>query len=348
MESYLDLTPDRRRLVCEAAGERLGLHAPSVEKDFWICWTLRELFGLEASGRHLTFKGGTSLSKGWGLIQRFSEDVDVAIDREHLGIVGHNAPDEQGLGSKERDRRLDALQQACRVWVRGVLRPEFDGRCSARLKREAGWSVRDDPDDSEGQTILLAYPSVFGAAPYLRPVVKIELGARSDTEPVLWPRIRPFVDVVLPAAQAGTAFTVRTVAPERTFWEKAMLLHEETYRTGSAGPKDRLARHYYDLWCLIRAGVGARAAADDGLFRRVAAHRGVYFRKRREVQDSIARGTLRLLPAPSQLTAWDRDYQAMREAMLFGVVPAFSEVLEVVRDFESTFNATGAGSSAPG
>lgn len=330
-------------MVCEAASVQLGLHAPSIEKDFWICWTLRELFGLEECGRHLTFKGGTSLSKGWALIQRFSEDVDVVIDRHHLGFGGDRAPDESGLGSKERDRRLESLQRACQAWIRSTLEPELRQRCSKHLKGERGWNLEQDAEDSSRQTLLLVYPTVFEKEGYLRPMVRIELGARSDTEPVHLPTIGPFLNQVRPKSESESTFAVRTVAPERTFWEKAMLLHEETYRTGTTGPRDRLARHYYDLWCLIRAGVGARAADDHALFQRVAAHRSVFFKKRREVQDALVRGTLRIMPAANQLPAWKRDYEAMRESMLFGDVPEFDEVLEVVGAFESTFNAPAKG-----
>jgi len=232
MDWYLELDPARRRTMCELAGERLGLYAPSIEKDFWICWTLRELFALERIRRHLTFKGGTSLSKGWGLIQRFSEDVDVVIDRGHLGFGGARAPDAPGLSSKERDRRLEELRAATRAWVRDELGPALEAHCARSLRHESGWGVAADPADPDGQTILLHYRSVFGPGSYLRPVVRIELGARSDTEPVREPRIRSFMEEVRPDGRAPTSFAVRTVAPERTFWEKAMLLHEETFRSG--------------------------------------------------------------------------------------------------------------------
>ncbi len=187
------------------------------------------------------------------------------IGRDHLGFGGEKAPDQPGLGSKERDRGVKSLQQACQVWIRELLEPEFGRRCANLLKGERGWKLHVDAEDSRGQTLLLAYPSVFEAERYLRPVVRIELGARSDTEPVQQPVIRPYVDQVRPESETETAFAVRTVAPERTFWEKAMLLHEETYRVGATGPRDRLARHYYDLWCLIRAGVGARAMENQEL-----------------------------------------------------------------------------------
>jgi hypothetical protein len=174
--------------------------------------------------------------------------------------------------------------------------------------------------------------------------VKIELGARSDTDPCAMPEIQPYVAEALPGAVPGARFCVRAVAPERTFWEKASLLHEETFRAGGKGPAARLARHYYDLWCLIRAGVAERALADAGLFGRVAAHQRVFFRKSREAQDSLRRGALRLLPEAGQLGAWARDYEAMRESMIIGAAPTFDEILDVVAEFERRFNA---GADAP-
>jgi hypothetical protein len=314
----------------------LGLPAESIEKDFWVCWTLRELFTLPQSGSLLTFKGGTSLSKGWKLIQRFSEDIDVVIDRDALGFGGSKAPQHPGISNKERDRRLEALRTACQSHIRTLLAPELHARFESCLAG-ATWTLEDDQDDKDAQTLLFRYPSVFPSSRYLRPVVKIELGARSDTEPVAQPQIQPYLCEALPQVLGDGKFSVRTVAPERTFWEKAMLLHEETFRSGT-GPKARLARHYYDLYRLIQAGVGDSAAADHGLFDRVAAHRAVFFRKKKEAQESLRPGSLRLVPAPEQLASWKQDYVAMAEAMFFGDVPEFNEILRVLVDFQERFN----------
>lgn len=137
----------------------------------------------------------------------------------------------------------------------------------------------------------------------------------------------------------GSQFSVRAVAPERTFWEKVALLHEETYREGSASPKARLARHYYDLWCLITRSAAERAVMDNGLFDRVAAHRAVFFRRSRDAQATFAPGSLRIVPAADRLAQWQRDYDAMRESMFFGEVPDFAEILAVVGRFEKDFNS---------
>jgi len=202
------------------------------------------------------------------------------------------------------------------------------------------WDLVDDAEDADRQTLLFHYPSVYADAAYIRPVVKIELGARSDTEPCGTPQIQPYLKEAFPELFVAGAFAIRTVEPIRTFWEKAMLLHEETFRKSSTGPKVRLARHYYDLWFLIEKGVAEKAKADLELFQRVAAHRAVFFRKSKEAQESLRPGSLRLVPLPEQLPAWKQDYQAMSEDMFFGEVPAFEEILRAVEDFEKRFNKT--------
>lgn len=337
MDAFLVLSPDRRRRLCEAAATALGLDAPSVEKDFWVCWVLREMFALPKSGPHLTFKGGTSLSKGWKLIERFSEDIDTVIAREFLGFGGGQGP-ETASSSNKRNERLEGLKAASQAYIRDVMRPELTERITKALPAGLNWRVADDPTDRDRQTLLFEYPTVFSGTPYVQSAVKIELGARSDTEPFATPEIQPYLAEALPGELGPSTFNVRAVAPERTFWEKAMLLHEETFRDG--GPKTRLARHYYDVWCLIRAGVADKALADAGLFERVAAHRAVFFRKKKEVQESLRPGSLRLLPADKHRAAWRHDYDAMREAMFFGETPDFDEILRVVGEFERGFNAS--------
>ena len=127
-------------------------------------------------------------------------------------------------------------------------------------------------------------------------------------------------------------------AARRTFWEKAMLVHEENFRPADKPRKVRLARHYYDLWCLINKGVAAQAMADSGLFQRVAAHREIFFRWSWVDYSTLRHGSLRLIPSDDQLAAWRQDYQIMRGEMFFGDVPKFDAILRVVGDFEKRFN----------
>ena len=141
------------------------------------------------------------------------------------------------------------------------------------------------------------------------------------------------------ARDTESSAPVRVLAAERTFWEKACLLHEETFRPDDKPRKLRMARHYYDMWCLLRAGVGERALADTALFQRVADHREIFFRYSWVDYSTHKPGSFRLVPRPAQLPAWETDYQAMLGPMFFGHAPTFEEILVAVGEFEKVFNA---------
>lgn len=328
MDAYLHMSARDRRLACLTVADTKRLQAASVDKDFWVCRTLREVFNLPEIGNHLTFKGGTSLSKAWGLIERFSEDIDIVVDKDILGVTSDASPD-QAPSNKQRRRRLDALMEACRAWVQGKLKPALDEAIARRIGTRDGWRLDVDPDMTDGQCLLFQYPSAFAAAEagYVRPVVKIELGARSDHWPANARSITPYAAEVLPQAIPDAAFSVSALLPERTFWEKAMLLHEETFRPTDKPRKERMARHYYDAWCLITRGVAERAARDHALFARVAEHRQIFFRLGWVDYATLQPGTLRLTPPAAHRAAWQQDYQAMAEAMFYGDRPSFDEIL---------------------
>ncbi|CAN5833840.1 nucleotidyl transferase AbiEii/AbiGii toxin family protein [soil metagenome] len=292
---------------------------------------MRELFNLPEFGAHLTFKGGTSLSKAWKLIARFSEDIDIVIGRDSLGFP-------EDTLSKNRQKKLI---KACKTHIHEQLKPALEARFREVLPALMKWSLipASVEEDSEQQTLLFHYPSVVvGPADYLNPWVKIELGARSDTEPSELPAIQSYLNEALPTALGEGFFNVRTVSARRTFWEKAMLLHEESYRPPEKRRKARMARHYYDLWCLIEKGIAEQATAVGGLFERVAAHREIFFGQNWVDYATLRPGSLHLLPTADQVASRRSDYEAMREHMFFGDVPTFDEILNVVSEFEGHFN----------
>ena len=332
MDDFVKLSAEDQRVYCEQAQAKLGLPPASIEKDFWVCWTLRELFNLPEWGEHLVFKGGTSLSKAWKLIERFSEDIDIVIDREFLGFRGAT------LSGNQQKK----LVKRCSLRIDQDLRPALKERFGSLLPGSAEWSLvlADAEEDKDRQTLLFTYPGALkSTVAYLRPVVKIELGARSDPEPRETTQLRPYICEAFPDQLGSGEFSVSTVAARRTFWEKAMLLHEETFRPAEKPRTRPLARHYYDVWALIRKGVAAEALADNGLFERVAAHRRMFFAYTWVDYSTLQPGSLHLLPAKEQAEGWRGDYGAMREEMFFGDVPTFDEILEVVGDFEREFNS---------
>lgn len=220
MQAFLALPREDQKLAIEQTGARNGWVASSVEKDFWVCWTLERLFALPELKGHLTFKGGTSLSKVWGLIDRFSEDIDLTIGRDALGFGGENSP-ELAPSAKQQAKRLKALREACGTFVRHTLMPTLNGHLITRLGA-TGWQLTLDAEDPDGQTLLFFYPTHFGgeAARYVRPIVKIEFGARSDPWPAHERSVHPVIAEVFPQLFTQLKTIVHALAPERTFWER--------------------------------------------------------------------------------------------------------------------------------
>lgn len=189
------------------------------------------------------------------------------------------------------------------------------------------------------QTLLFEYPKELAyVGSYVKPVVRIELGARGEAEPNDIRQIQPLLVMAYPIVLGDARLFVRTLAPRRTFWEKAMLLHEETYRPAGKPRKARMSRHYYDLWCLINKGVAAEALRDQGLFERVASHREKFFRYSWMDYTTLRKGRIRLLPLAEQEAGWRQDYAAMGGQMFFGNPQSFDEVLRIVKRFEVEFN----------
>lgn len=214
---------ERRDLFLSAAA-RLGTAVQNVEKDFWVCWTLDALFnGLEADGPRLLFKGGTSLSKAFELIARFSEDIDITVFRDDLGH-GAKIADLDALSGKKRRARLQAIHDACQTYVAGRLTAQFTQLAASVIPTDR-FRLEPDSDDRDGQSLLFWYPAVTAdKGDYIRSAVKIEAGAKSALDPRVAASVTPYIAHDLPDLNL-TVTNVTTVKPERTFWDKIMILH---------------------------------------------------------------------------------------------------------------------------
>lgn len=339
MNEFLSLSDERRRLVFEQSAVRLNLPEIAVEKDFWVCMTLRILFRLPGWGSTFTFKGGTSLSKGWKLIERFSEDIDIVIDRAALDYPDADTLD-QAAGSSRRKRVLAGIKTACRKAVQDRIAGLLRTHLAASLAGGLEWDLISDESDPDGQTLLFLYPSLFAPSDrYVQQIVRIEMGARSDTEPTETVAIVPYIAEAFPELIANAETPVRAVSPVRTFWEKALLLHEEWHRPAGSRPRGAyMARHYYDLFRLIEAGVAARAGADLDLFASIVRHRSVFFRYGWIDYSALKRGSLRLVPDAAHISGWESDYNRMKPEMFFGDVPTFARIMDAVQVFQDQFN----------
>lgn len=332
---------DRRNLF-QIAAQRMGTAAINIEKDFWVCLTLEALFNWPMKGgARLLFKGGTSLSKAWGLISRFSEDIDISISRDDLGAPGE-ADELEKLSANQRKKRLEAMTDAAARYIAGRLLPHLrDEVLQSTFERAdrggAAWTVQVDP--AENQTLLFAYPSVLDADDgYVRREVKIEMGARTAFAPHQAVTIKPFILEDVSGLPLDVASVV-TVMPTRTFWDKAFILHELRARFEEQGRLpaggQRLTRHYYDLHRLIASPVGADALANLELGNACLAHRRVFFPGR--WNETAAPGGYRLVPSEGMVGILSEDYQRMT-GMIFGDPPNFADVMASIAEIEERLN----------
>jgi hypothetical protein len=219
---------DRRGLFL-AAANRIGTTAQNIEKDFWVCWTLDALFHrLKAGGPRLLFKGGTSLSKAYGLISRFSEDIDVTVFRQDIGEDA-TVEELEALGNRQRNKRLDAIKQACQTYIDGILRPQLENLANETMQaagtKSGDLRVTLDEHEPDRQSLLIAYPSAVEPLDYVTASVKIESGAKSALDPHALRAVTPYLSDDLPDGAALTVPGVVTIDPERTLLDKILILH---------------------------------------------------------------------------------------------------------------------------
>ncbi len=331
------LSAEERRLFFELAAYEMKIPFEIIEKDYWVVWTLERLFSLAELKSHLTFKGGTSLSKVYGLIDRFSEDIDVSIERDFLGFDETKNPEKLSSRSKQK-ALLDDLSNACSKYIQGDLLRNLGASIAERLRETIGWQILNDTDDSSGQTLLFEYPSLTPKGGYIRPFVKIEMGARAEHWPVSDHSIQSYVKAALEEKVHEPEFTVRVLNAERTFWEKATILHQYAHLPIEKPLPSRLSRHLYDFFRLLESDVKQKALQEVKLLERVANHKKVYFASGWASYDTARRGTLRLSPNPRILGELEKDYDEMK-AMFFRGIPDWKKIIKTIEQFEQEFNS---------
>ena len=338
MDAFARAAVSEREDAFAETATQMGVDPIIAEKDFWVCWTLRRLFTLCDPKVNLIFKGGTSLSKAYRAIERFSEDVDVSIDRHDLGFVSDRDPAGDGVGSNERKRLLKELSAVAEAFVRERLQPSLRTAFADALGHD-NFALDVDRDP---QTLLFAYPRAAAgerAGGYITPTVRLEFGARSDHAPAEERTIVPYVHEVFPGLLDDAETVVKVLAVERTFWEKATILHQIAHQPDDKPIRDRLSRHYMDLAKLAASEFRERALSRLDLLEEVAEHKATFFPQASARYDIARPGTLRLVPGETAEKKLRADYRGMDE-MTFGTTPSFDAILATLKDLEAEINAT--------
>ena len=331
MRKIVQLPDQDRSDLFRNTADKMGLSDAIVEKDFWVCFTLDFLFNRSAWKDAITFKGGTSLSKAYHLINRFSEDIDLILDWRVLGY-GLMEPWEARSNTKQDAFNKEANRRA-EVFLAQTFLPAVKEALSEEIGREAQITI----EDRDPQTVIFAYPRIFSNPSTLQ-VIRLEIGALAAWTPAKQAVITPYAAEYYPQVFEQPGTSVLTVTPERTFWEKATILHQEANRPERLDMPLRYSRHYYDLYRMAHSSVKETALNQPDLLRKVVDFKMKFYPRSWAQYPEAKPGTLRLTPPDYRLPALESDYESMK-GMLFGDIPSFEAVMDAVRQLENEINA---------
>lgn len=318
---FTDLTDNDRRDIIDYVSWKSGFLRNVVEKDWWVTSVLRAIFSLPYAD-NVSFKGGTNLSKCWGLIQRMSEDIDIGISREFLGFGGELS----------KNQISDKLRRASCFFVRNNMRHDIEKALVAQgISPETITVTVQETKVStvDPETIYVAYRSLYDDNGYVLPQVKIEVGGRSMTEPVSKVSVRSYISENLPKLtfQDGPV-NVNAVIPQRTFLEKLFLLHEEFSKPSHEIRIERMSRHLYDVSRIMKTNIAEEAIKDDALYNTVIEHRRKFIGLKGFNYDTLKKATLRIVPEGKVRRNWEEDYKNTVANMVMGEAPSFDEIIK--------------------
>lgn len=329
---FIDLSKEDRTDVLDRVSTELNIRQREViEKDWWVTAVLRAMYSLPYA-QHLSFKGGTSLSKCWHLVDRFSEDIDITIDREYLGFSG----------TLSKTQINDKLRRATCSFVRETMQHDIAEQLHKNGIAKNKFQVNVDITHittTDPETININYDSVLtfsidgGNGLYVLPKVKVEVSGRSMNEPVNEVPLESMIDQVYPKAPfAEPKFNVRAVLPERTFLEKLFLLHEEFAKPKDLIRVERMSRHIYDIGQMLKTPIVEKAIHNEQLYRQVVEHRRKFIGLRGFDYDTLYPDSLNIVPPETIIEQWKADYENMRLHMIYGESVSFEELINNLRD----------------
>lgn len=328
-KDFYQLTTEDKQTIFSQIGIKLNIHPAAVEKDWWVVQTLSLLQVLDVAP-YTVFKGGTSLSKAWNIIERFSEDIDLAIDKQFLGIDKCTTV-----------KQVKKLRSVTRKYVYQIFIPELQEKFN-----NAGYTdVKVELNEEEGENlepvqISIFYKSCIEESSYTTPKVKIEIGSRSLREPFTYRTFSSLVGEYYPEEPfADAPISVPSVNPERTLLEKLFLLHEEFQKPDEEIRVNRLSRHLYDIEKLMHTEFIDLALDNLSLYHEIVMHRSIYTKIAGIDYNLHQPKTLNPIPPDKLMGDWEKDYKAMQEAMIYGESLSFEELIEIIKELKQKINS---------
>jgi len=332
MNNYIQLTDSQKQIVLTQCKNKLGLPEQAVEKDYWVTVMLQLIFDSELND-HIIFKGGTSLSKNGNLIERFSEDIDLSVNYEYFGLT-----------DEPTKKQLKKLRKSSSLFVREAFVNTLADQIERYgLKNQLSITVEPDGEgDStypEPRHVYIQYQSVLPVfLDYIKPTITLEVDARSLMEPSVDIQVRTIIQEALPQINTDVvSVNVTTAAPQKTFLEKAFLLHELFSVEHDTLPAKRRSRHLYDLNRMMDRDFAVAAVRDDVLWEHIRHHRERFASMLGVDYSGDIRDRICLVPPEKHIEDWKKDYQYMCDSMIYGEKPTFTELIESIRELERRF-----------
>ena len=321
---FTDLSDQGKLQILDQVNGRTNSDQQTIEKDWWVTQVLRVLFS-QPYAEHLSFKGGTSLSKAWNIIERFSEDIDIAISREYLGFAGELS----------RTQVSDKLRRAACSFVREKMQNDVREGLIAMGIAPDTFKVHvniTSVSTTDPEVIYVDYQSILPNSEYIAHTVKVEVSGRSMHDPVQTVALQSQIDTILPQSTiVQPPFEVSVVVPERTFLEKVMLLHEEFAKPSAEVRTERMSRHLYDLERMLHTDIAERALKDERLYRTILEHRRKFIGLKGFDYDTLYPQSLSLEIPADVLPLWRKDYENMQSSMIYGKSVPFDELFAEIR-----------------
>lgn len=324
MDKVARLSEQERAQLFQETAAIKGMTSVIVEKDFWVSWILGHIYQDESLTRQLMFKGGTSLSKVYGLVERFSEDIDLVLDWREVTDANPLAK-----RSKTKQNELNQeMNEKAQGYIAGDLLKMVtrivDGICNCEV------------DQHDPHVINIRYPGAFEDT-YLRPEVRLEIGPLASWLPFEERKISCYAAEAFPKVFKVTEYDVRVIAAERTFWEKATILHHEANRPDGNPQPSRYSRHYYDLAKMANSDVKQQALGNLDLLAQVVEFKQRFYPRGWAQYDQAVARSMKLIPEGQVLESVRKDYQDMQD-MIFGEAPDFEEMMQTLQTLEKEIN----------
>lgn len=329
MYNVANISDNDKRILFRNTAQQMGVHESIVEKDFWVCLTLDYLFHLNCYRNLFIFKGGTSLSKAYGLIHRFSEDIDLILDWQVLGY-GRNEP-WNPRSKTQQDRFNKEANDKGAEFLKTALLPLLNENFSAMLKNRVEFRIDEDP-----LVIKFNYPLVFEESPVMQSI-RLEIGVLAAWSPSNLKVITPYVADNYRKIFQKPNTQIKTAAAERTLWEKLTILHQEANRPQNKPMPPRYSRHYYDLYCIANSSYKEKAFKNLDLLDDVVKFKQKFYPRSWARYENAKPGSIMLVPPRYNLGVLRNDYESMK-SMLYGDYPTFDELMDFIGLLENEIN----------